>query len=130
MAMPVGAWHIVTNLHCSTLEITAVDPQGKLPGTIKTNTNTPQTHNISSTWDTAKNELSFTYSLNLGPGPIFAPSLTFTGYLFQGPGQQLFQHDPGSIPLAQTSWNLLAGTFQSILVIGTPHPNGWVARMR
>jgi hypothetical protein len=46
MAMPVGTWHIVTNLHCSTLEITAVDPQGKLTGTIKTNTNTLGTHNI------------------------------------------------------------------------------------
>ena len=128
MAMPVGTWHIVTNLHCSTLEITAVDPQGKLTGTIKTNTNTPGTHNISGTWDAAKNELSFTYSLNLGLGPFFALPLTFTGYFFQEPGQQLFQHDPGCIPPAQTNWNLLAGTFQSILVIGTPHPNGWVAR--
>jgi hypothetical protein len=119
MAMPVGTWHIVTNLHCSTLEITAVDPQGKLTGTIKTNTNTPGTHNISGTWDAA----------NLGLGPFFALPLTFTGYFFQEPGQQLFQHAPGSIPPAQTNWNLLAGTFQSTLVIGTPHPNGWVARI-
>ena len=122
--MPVGTWHIVTNLHCSTLEITAVDPQGKLTGPIKTNTNTQETHNISGTWDAAKNELSFTSSLNLGLGPFFALPLTFTGYFLQEPGQQLFQHDPGSIPPAQTNWNLIAGTFQSILVIGTPVRTG------
>jgi hypothetical protein len=40
---------------CSALEITAVDPQGKLTGT----------------WDAVKNERSFTNSLNLGPRPIF-----------------------------------------------------------
>jgi hypothetical protein len=121
MAMPVGTGHIVTNLHCSTLEITAIDPRGKLTETIKTNTNPPETHNISRTWDAAKNELSFTYSLNLGPGPFFALPLTVTGYLFQEPGQQLFQHDSGSIPPAQTNWNLLAGTLAHLIRTG-----GWI----
>jgi hypothetical protein len=118
MAMPVGTWHIVTNLRCSTLEITAVDPRGKLTEAIKTNTNPPEIHNISGTWDAAKNEL-FTYSLNLGPGPIFPPPHTCTGYLFHGPGHQLFQHDPGSMPPAQTNWNLLAEYWSLAPVIRT-----------
>jgi hypothetical protein len=131
MAIPVGDWHVVTNLHCSTLHITAVDAQGKITGTIDVNKTGSiiESHNVSGTWDATKNELIFSYSLNFGSGPIFPLPLTFTGYLFQGPGQQLFQHDPGSIPASPSNWNLLAGTFQSIFIIGTPHPNGWVARM-
>jgi hypothetical protein len=124
-------WHVVSNLHCSTLHLTGLDAQGKITGTIDVNKtgSVLETHPVSGTWDATKNELVFTYSLNFGPGPIFFFPLTFTGYLFQGPGQQLFMHDPGSIPASSSNNNLLAGTFQSIFTIGTPHPNGWVARM-
>jgi hypothetical protein len=130
MAIPVGDWHVVSNLHCSTLHITAVDAQGKITGTIDVNQTSSgtETHNVSGTWDATKNELIFSYSLNFGPGPILFFPLTFTGYLFQGPGQQLFQHNPGSIPASPNNWNLLAGTYQSIFIFGA-HPHGWVARM-
>src|SRR5262245_45181391 len=126
MTIPVGTWHVVTNLHSSILNITSVDVQGHITGTIQVGPS--ETHGVSGTWDSTKKELVFTYSLSLGTGPIIPLPLTFTGYFFQGAGQGLFNQPPGPVTTSQP-WNLLAVTFQSIFVFPGSHPHGWVARM-
>jgi hypothetical protein len=116
---------VISDKHSSTLQITNVDAQGKVTGTIKVSAT--ETHNISGTWDATKNELSFTYWLNFGPGPIFGLPVTFTGYWFHGASQQLFQQAPGNVPAPY--WDLLAGTYQSLFSIIPAHPHAWVARL-
>jgi hypothetical protein len=125
MAIPVGTWNVVTDKHSSTLHITNVDAQGKVTGTIQVNAS--ETHNISGTWDATKNELSFTYWLNFGSGPIFGLPITFTGYWFQGASGGLFMKPPGNV--AAPYWDLLAGTYQTLFSLPSAHPHGWVARL-
>jgi hypothetical protein len=124
MAIPLGTWNVVTDKHSSTLIITNVDPQGQLTGTIQVNAS--ETHNISGTWDAAKKELTFTYSLTLGTGPFFPLPITFTGFWIQGASGGLFMKPPG--PVAGPYSDLLAGTFHHLLALPSAQ-NGWVARL-
>jgi hypothetical protein len=128
MAVPVGTWHVVTNLYSSILTITAVDASGNLTGTIQVSAT--ETYSISGTWDATKQQISFGYTfwVAIGGGSFKFPfSTNYTGNLFEGAGSGLFQQPPGPVSSSNT-WNLLAGTWQHNLVI-QPHPNGWVARM-
>ena len=129
MAVPVGTWHVVTNLYSSILTITAVDPNsGNLTGTIQLSAT--ETYNISGTWDGTKQQISFSYTfwIAIGGGSFKFPfSTSYTGYLFEGASSGLFQQPAGPVT-SSNPWNLLAGTWQHSLIL-QPHPNGWVARM-
>ena len=51
MAIPVGTWHVVTNLHSSILTITSVDAQGHITGTIQVGPS--ETHGV---WDVGRDQ--------------------------------------------------------------------------
>jgi len=123
MAPPLGTWNVVTNLNDALLNITNVDGQGNITGTIQLSAT--ETHSVSGTWNATLKQLNFSYSFYIGSTfKIFFP-VSFVGYLFEA-GQPLFNASPGS---TTPSWYLLAGTFQSgFQVFGQPHLNGWVAR--
>jgi hypothetical protein len=129
MAIPVGIWNVVTNLHAANLNITNVDAQGKLTGTIQVSSS--ETHNIGGTWDATKNELTFNYSLvfSFGTGQSFLFPVSFTGYLLQAHSGGLFMQPPGTV--SGPTWNLLAGTYQAgFFFPPNSHPSGWVARLQ
>ena len=124
MAPPLGTWNVVTNLNNGLLNITNVDAQGNVTGTIQFDPS--DTNNITGTWDATKNVLNFSYRFNVVFGGLHFPIFTnFVGYLFEA-GQPLFNTTVG--PTA-AHWYMLAGTWQHSFILGT-HPNGWVARQQ
>ena len=124
MAPPLGTWNVVTNLNNGLLNITGVDPQGNVTGTIQFDPS--DTYNISGTWDASKSELNFSYRFTvlLGGGLRFPFFISFVGYLFEA-GQPLFNTTVGP---TTAHWYMLAGTWQHSFIL--THPNGWVARQQ
>jgi hypothetical protein len=126
MALPMGTWNVVTNLHDAILNITSVDPQGNVTGTIEMDSS--HTFNITGTWNATTNELqfSYSYSLLLGFYHLFFFA-HYDGYIFQA-GDPLFKQSAG--PVSPAAWNMIAGTYQTgPFFEGITHPNyGWVAR--
>lgn len=133
MSVPTGTWNVVTNLHNAVLNITGVDDDGKVSGTIELDAS--NTHPISGTWSATTNEISFSYEqlpVNAPPveradlrvagtpiiGQLFA--VDFQGYLFQA-GKPLFNASPGPTSAA---WDMMAGTWGG----ESTSPTGWVAR--
>ena len=55
MAPPLGTWNVVT-MNNGLLNITGVDPQGNVTGTIQFDPS--DTYNISGTWDASKKSLT------------------------------------------------------------------------
>jgi hypothetical protein len=126
MILPLGTWNVVTNLHDALLNITNVDAQGNISGTLQMDAS--DTYNISGTWNAATNELKFSYTWTLKIGNYhFFYFASYDGYVFQA-GQPLFNQSAG--PVSTASWNMIAGTYEAgPFVLGFNHPNyGWVAR--
>jgi hypothetical protein len=122
MAPPLGMWNVVTNLNNGLLNITNVDAQGNVSGTIQFSQS--DTYNISGTW--SQNVLNFSYSFTITFGGLHIPfSVSFVGYLFEA-GQPLFNATVGP---TTAHWYMLAGTYQRSLFF-PPHPSGWVARQQ
>jgi hypothetical protein len=138
MTGPVGIWNVVTNLRNAVLDITGVDEQGNVTGTIQTDPS--RTDPIAGTWTAATNELSFSFSEENVVPPLPGPAeerirepgfpvpgwrttLEYQGYLFQA-GKPLFNESPGPTSAA---WNMIAGTWTSNPA-STPSVNAWTAR--
>ena len=119
MASPQGTWNVVTNLNNAFLQLSSIDGQGNVIGSIELNPS--ETHVISGTWDAVKKELNFSYSLN-APPPLHT-TIAFTGFLFEA-GDPLFSGTAGG---TTAHWNMLAGTFGRVLSTN-PSTSGWVAR--
>jgi hypothetical protein len=126
MALPLGTWNVVTNLHDSILSITNVDAAGNITGTIQIDAS--HTYNITGTWNAATNELKFSYSYTIlfGHFHLFFFA-SYDGYVFQA-GDPLFKQSAG--PVSPAAWNMLAGTYTvGPFFEGITRPNyGWVAR--
>jgi hypothetical protein len=123
MSVPVGVWSVVTNLNSAVLNITNVDAQGNLTGTIQPDES--DTYNITGTWNALTNELNFSYSFSVTIRFFHEfISVSYQGYAFQA-GQPLFNAAPG--PVSQAAWNMIAGTYQ-VRPFSTVRGYGWVAR--
>jgi hypothetical protein len=125
MSVPVGVWTVVTNLNHAVLNITNVDAQGNLTGTIQPDGS--DTYNITGTWNALTNELNFSYSFSftIKHFPQYH-IVSFQGCAFQA-GDGVFRQPPG--PVSPAVYNMIAGTYQvSPFVIGTAPTYGWVAR--
>jgi hypothetical protein len=126
MALPIGTWNVVTNLHDAILSITNVDAQGNITGTIQLDAT--DTYNITGTWNATTKELKFSYSytIMLGAFHLFFFA-SYDGYIFQA-GQPLFNQTPG--PVSPAAWNMIAGTYTvGPFFQGFTNPlYGWVAR--
>jgi hypothetical protein len=141
-ALPVGTWNVITNLHAADLNVTNVDDQGNVTGTIQTSASA--TYDISGTWNAATNELSFRYYVLVQLVPVagaegsleakfrppeFEEVVQYQGYLFQGAGSGLFGQPPGPVSVPPPYNIMLAGTFSYSLLVGEPvFIGGWVAR--
>jgi hypothetical protein len=130
MAVPVGMWNLVTDLNNNVLNITNVDGQGNLTGTIQVDAS--DTYPITGTWS-ATNQFNIAYVLNFSYRIPFNfrnlrlfTLLSFQGYHFQA-GMPLFDASPGSVSAA---WDMLAGTYTvaGFDVILGGFISGWVAR--
>jgi hypothetical protein len=120
------AWNVVTNLNNAVLNITNVDNQGNVTGTIQMDQT--DTYDITGTWNAATSELNFSYYFTMPVGHFHVTrTATFQGYLFQA-GDPLFNSTAG--PVSTAVWNMIAGTYQlsAIFGIGTTPTYGWVAR--
>jgi hypothetical protein len=132
MSVPVGTWDVVTDLNNWLLNITNVDGQGNVTGTIQPDAS--DTYNITGTWNSAGNQLNFSYSFPINEGGLRTWRLvSFQGYFFQA-GKPLFSGNGGQQPplgpVSTPVWNMMAGTWSvGIALLGHSLPQyGWVAR--
>jgi hypothetical protein len=146
MSSPLGMWNVVTNLYNSVLNITSVDEQGRVTGTIQMEPAPAAPYEVAGTWNAANNEVNFSYTIPLENAPsadaalqasspevvehsrvetIVRPpiwafnTVQLSGYIFQA-GKPLFNAAPGPTSAA---WNMMAGTAS-----GPGGVSAWVAR--
>jgi hypothetical protein len=120
-----GMWKVVTGQTSAVLNITNVDEQGNVTGTIQMDAS--QTYDIAGTWSATTNALNFWYSPPDWVSPL--PSVEFQGYLFQGAEGGLFQQPPG--PVSPPYCSLLAGTWKRPDdVYAVANYAGWVAQSK